>query len=72
MFTRHDRDFATDGHVIALIDLCGLLLPINDRRRIGSHGIAYDHGMTRIRIPGSGGQRIEIEVVRRTREKSHS
>ena len=63
-----------DGHVIAWIDLTGLL-PANQRIDAESvlNGIAYDPQHDRIFVTGKRWPAVfEIEVVRRTREKSHS
>ena len=63
-----------DGHVIAWIDLTGLL-PSNQRIDVESvlNGIAYDPQHDRIFVTGKRWPAVfEIEVVRRTREKSHS
>jgi glutamine cyclotransferase len=63
-----------DGHVIAWIDLTGLL-PSNQRIDAESvlNGIACDPRHDRIFVTGKRWPAVfEIEVVRRTREKSHS
>ena len=63
-----------DGHVIAWIDLTGLL-PSNQRIDAESvlNGIAYDPQHDRIFVTGKRWPAVfEIEVVRRPREKSHS
>src|SRR6266567_1681598 len=63
-----------DGHVIAWIDLAGLL-PSNQRidAEWVLNGIAYDPQHDRIFVTGKRWPAVfEIEVVRRTREKSHS
>jgi glutaminyl-peptide cyclotransferase len=63
-----------DGHVIAWIDLTGLL---PSQQRIDSesvlNGIAYDAQHDRIFVTGKRWPEVfEIKVVRRTREKSQS